>query len=88
MGFDLKNGFIWENENQHNTKTKPKIEFCPNQMRQFFNLDYVVLNSQFEYIEIINQLIPFMNSNCRLIIHDRFYEKINSVYNYLKNLVK
>ena len=54
-------------------------------IRPNFQLDYVILNYHFDYMEILKRIICFMKSNCRVIIHDRFLDKITQVYNFLKN---
>lgn len=72
------------NENPESNVEK-KFVFSPSEMLPFFKLDYVILNASFNYVDILQKLIPFMNSNCKIVIHDRFYKKINDAYNFLKN---
>ena len=65
-------------------KDKIPFKLDTKQLLPYFKLDYVILNCPSDPVPIIKRLKRFMNPNCRIIIYDRYYSKINEAYNYLK----
>lgn len=61
--------------------------FDASQILPFFKLDYIVLSCPADFVSILKEMHPFMNPNCKLVLYERFYSKINDAYNYLKNQI-